>query len=363
MLMIQEAGNAAPKGLLDWLVSLAPSALVLVLTIVIGAALRQWLERSSLAATTHRTRNQVILLTLTVLGLLAVILMLPVSGEFRREILRLIGIVLSAGIALSSTTFLGNLLAGLMLRAVRNFRAGDFIGVKDYFGRVSERGLFHTEIQTEERSLVTLPNLYLVTNPVTTVRSSGTIVSATVSLGYDVPRARIEELLLRAARAAEFEDPFVTTLELGDFSVTYRIAGLLTEVKSLISARSRLRGAVLDSLHEGGIEIVSPNFMNQRILAPDQLFIPKSDAKQAAATEAAAPVPEELLFDKADRAEATENIARTIGSVSEEIKALDGELKTAPEEQKPKLEKQRQRLEAEREGLAAQLEEKKIDGE
>jgi len=270
-----------------------------------------------------------------------------------------VGIVLSAGIALSSTTFLGNMMAGLMLRAVRNFRLGDFIGVQEHFGRVSERGLFHTEIQTEERNLVTLPNLYLVTNPVTTVRSSGTIVAATVSLGYDVPRARIEERLLEAARNANLEDPFVTTQELGDFSVTYRIAGLLTEVKSLISARSRLRGAMLDSLHGGGIEIVSPIFQNQRKLEPEQVFIPKVAPKKAARVEEEAPVPEEILFDKAEQAEAEEAIERTIGSVSDEIKEVDAALKSAAEEEKPALERKRLQLEQERERLSATLEKEK----
>ncbi len=358
-LILQAAGAEAPKGLLDWLLALAPSTLILVLTIAIAAGLRHWFERTATSSHGHQMRNQLILLALTAVGLVIVVLMLPISNEFRGEILGLVGIVLSAGIALSSTTFLGNMLAGLMLRAVRNFRSGDFIGVQEHFGRVSERGLFHTEIQTEERNLVTLPNLYLVTNPVTTVRSSGTIVSATVSLGYDVPRARIEELLLEAARNVKLEDPFVTTQELGDFSVTYRIAGLLAEVKSLISARSRLRGAMLDSLHGGGIEIVSPLFHNQRKLEPDQVFIPKVEPKRVASVEESAAVPEEILFDKADQAEAEEQMERTISSVSDEIKALDAELKSASEEEKPALERKRQRLEAEKEQLAARLEQEK----
>jgi len=353
------AGSETPKGLVDWIVALAPSALILVLTIVVAAVLRHWFERRASSAQGHQMRNQLILLSLTAVGLVIVVLMLPVSNEFRSEILSLIGIVLSAGIALSSTTFLGNMLAGLMLRAVRNFRSGDFIGVQEHFGRVSERGLFHTEIQTEERNLVTLPNLYLVTNPVTTVRSSGTIVWATVSLGYDVPRARIEELLLEAARNAGLEDPFVTTQELGDFSVTYRIAGLLTEVKSLISARSRLRGAMLDSLHGGGIEIVSPIFQNQRKLEPDEVFIPKVQSKRAAKVEQEAPVPEEILFDKAEQAEAEEKMERTLSSVADELKAVDAELKSASEEERPVLERKRQRLEVERERLSEQLEREK----
>ena len=53
---------------------------------------------------------------------------------------------------------------------------------RDHFGRVSERGLFHTEIQTQDRDLTMLPNLYLVTHPVTAIRSSGTIVSSIVTV-------------------------------------------------------------------------------------------------------------------------------------------------------------------------------------
>ena len=77
---------------------------------------------------------------------------------------------------------------------------GDFIQCGEHIGRVSERGLLHTEIQPEGRDLITLPNLYLVSHPVSTVQPAGTLVECTVSLGYDVPREEIEEALLRLAR-------------------------------------------------------------------------------------------------------------------------------------------------------------------
>jgi hypothetical protein len=41
-----------------------------------------------------------------------------------------------------------------MLRWIRNFKAGDFIEVKGFFRRTTERGMFHTEIQNEERDLI-----------------------------------------------------------------------------------------------------------------------------------------------------------------------------------------------------------------
>ena len=195
--------------------------------------------------------GQVILLVLTALGVIAIVLVMPVAGELKGQLLTLLGLALTLVIALSSTTFAANAMAGFMLRTEKSFRPGDFIRVGDHIGRVTERGLFHTEIQTEDRDLTTLPNMYLVSNPVTVVRSSGTIVSARVSLGYEVARSRVEPLLKTAAERADLEEPFVQVTTLGDYSVTYRVAGFLPQVKHLLTARSRLRKRILDTEARG----------------------------------------------------------------------------------------------------------------
>jgi small-conductance mechanosensitive channel len=225
----------------NWALPSLPNVAGLVVALIVLYVVRLILNRRFKGKLEFRFRRQIATMILTLIALFVIILLLPISETSRGQLLSLLGILLSAAIALSSTTLLGNLMAGMMLRAIRNFRAGDFIEVGEHFGRVSDRGLFHVEIQTEDRDLTTLPNLYLVTHPVSVSRSSGTIITATVSLGYDVPHRRIEELLLEAAAMAELQEPFVQVVDLGDFSVTYRVAGLLTEVKQIISARSKLR--------------------------------------------------------------------------------------------------------------------------
>jgi small conductance mechanosensitive channel len=309
----------------ELLLPFVPSVVAIAGVVLLLFIVHRVLERGGGAVIGHKFRNQSIMLALTAAGILVVILVVPIGDAKRGQLLSLIGILLTAAIALSSTTFLGNAMAGVMLRAVRNFRLGDFIRTGEHFGRVSERGLFHTEIQTKERDLTTLPNLFLVTHPVTTTRSSGTIVSVTVSLGYDVERKRIEELLLEAALRAKLAEPFVHVLKLGDFSVTYRISGLLSEVKQLLTVRARLRACVMDCLHEGGVEIVSPNFMNQRVFAEGKRFVPRS--KRAAEEADAGPVVEEIVFDKADAAESTEELRANYKALCEEIEALEKRLK------------------------------------
>lgn len=296
--------------------------LLVVLTVVLGGLflVRYLLERCFGETPDTRFRIQLVMLALSLAGLLAVITVLPVSETLRGQLLSLVGILLSASIALSSTTFLGNAMAGVLLRVVGGFRIGDFVRVGEHFGRISERGLFHTEIQTEDRDLTTLPNLFLVSNPVKVVRSSGTIISAQVSLGYDTPRERVEQRLLEGAAKAGLQEPFVQILDLGDFSVTYRTAGLLTGVKHILSARSRLHGAVMDELHAAGIEIVSPNFMNTRALDESARFVPSRADTEGSPEPQAAEGPEAVIFDKADDAEELEEHRMKQEALEQEIK-------------------------------------------
>lgn len=307
------------------------------------------------------------MLVASLVGILVVLLILelPIEDAPRGQLMSLLGILVTAAVALSSTTLLGNAMAGFMLRSIRNFKAGDFIVVDGHRGRVSELGLLRTEIQTERRNLTTFPNLYLVTNPVTVVRPSGTFIASTVSLGYDVPRAEIEKCLLGAAEDAGLTDPFVFVLELGDFSITYQAAGFLEEVKYLVSAESKLRECMLDSLHRNGIEIVSPTFMNQRQLKPEQIFIPEGSRwsePEPALTEE--PRPEERMFDKADLAEHEAKAEEKLKAVIAEIELLDKDRDVKADDSPRKgrlgeLEAKRAVLEAKRAELEAEVHRRK----
>lgn len=330
-----------------------PAAVAIAGVTLVLALARFVLNRRYAGRPNSRFQMQLFLLVLSFIGLLVIIMSLPLSDTRTGQILSLIGILLSAAIALSSTTFVGNIMAGLMIRAVRSFRPGDFVRIGDHFGRVSEQGLFHTEIQTVDRDLTTMPNLYLVTNPVKVIRSSGTLVTAEVSLGYDVSRHTIEKALLEAASDAGLTDPFVHVVELGDFSVTYRVAGLLTEVKQLLSCRSRLREMMLDRLHLHGVEIVSPTFMNTRAFDNARTFIPKAEARKTEQTDLR-PAPESVVFDKAEEAESMEKLQERFDSLGTEQEEARAALKeAATDKDKQDLAARIERLETSRQRLAA----------
>lgn len=289
----------------------------------VGAALyaAHWalLGRHPEMGSDRRLPRQLLLLVLALVGTIAIVLSLPVSESTRNQILALIGVVFSGIIAFSSTTIVTNAMAGIMLRFTKPFRTGDFIRSGIFFGRVTERGLLDTEIQTEFRELISVPNHLLITNPITVTRSSGTIVSATVSLGYDIHHSRIQSLLMEAATETGLEDPFIQIIELGDFSITYRTNGLLTEIKNMLTVKSNLHKNILDSFHANGIEIVSPTFVNQRRLDLQTKFIPSSEPEKATPQESRSTA-EQIMFDKAEQAERIEN---AVEKIREEIRSLE----------------------------------------
>jgi len=288
----------------------------------------------------RRFSRRLIMVLLVVIGVVLILIVLPVKEETRNGLFTLFGLLLTAVIALSSTTFVANAMAGWMLRAVRSFRPGDFVRIGEHFGRVTGRGLFHAEIQNENRDLTTLPNLYLVSHPVTVVRASGTVVSATVSLGYDNPHSVLEPLLIAAANRAKLAEPFVQLTELGDFSVTYRVAGFLGDVKQILTARSNLRAMMLDTLHDAKVEIVSPTYMYQRQTGGEARSIPpKKRSYWQGVPVAEDNIPEELIFDKAEQAEKLQKLGDMREKLAADVKELEAALKKADADEKSQLER------------------------
>lgn len=275
--------------------------------------------------------RQLFILGMTFAALLAIVLALPVSEGSRHQIIALLGLVISGIFAFSSSTIFANLMAGIMLRITKPCSTGDFVNVGSYFGRIVERGLLDTEIQTENRELVSLPNTYMITNPVSVTRVSGAIVSTTLSLGYDVHHSTAESLLLEAAKECGLNEAFVQILELGDYSITYKVNGMLADVKSLLTARSNLCRVVLDTLHGNRVEIMSPAFMNQRRLPENLKMIPPKAKQDPAESNATA---EDVVFDKAEKAEKIEKKKQQLHEKIEEYKTY---LENASEKNKKRI--------------------------
>lgn len=275
-------------------------------------------------------------------GALIFVFALPISTELKSQIFSLFGIILSAGIALSSTTLLGNLLAGIMNNSEGRFESGDLIEVDNFQGRVTKKSFFYTEIQLEDSNFITIPNLFLATKAVKNTRKKDTIIATEISLGYDVPHDIIEEALKQAALQAKLTKPYVYIKALGDFSVVYKIHGFLDDSDKYFSSFHILNKKVLDVLHEKNIEIVSPTFMNQRQVN-DKEFIPPKTKKQSELVDSSH---EEQIFDKAN----------SFKEIEEHKKKLEAKLQDVEDkEQKGKIKAEVEKLENKKEELEEKI--------
>ncbi|GAB5451636.1 MAG: mechanosensitive ion channel [Halioglobus sp.] len=277
-----------------------------------------------------RLPRQLLLLLLTLSTLIAVIVVSPLPESTRNQVLGLLGLVLSGVIALSAAPFVTNFMATVMLRVTKPFKVGDFIRVGEMYGKVSERGLFDTEIQTENRELIAIPNGTFINQPVTVVRSSGVIISTTVSLGYELGYSQVEPLMLQAAEDTGLSDPYIHIVALQDFSVSYKVCGLLADVQSALTARSELNRQLLNKLHDAGFEIASPTITRHISQSADTTIIPEASESGDSSERVKA---EEIVFDKATE---TGRLSQERASLKEQIRELS-ERKSGDKQRKQDL--------------------------
>ncbi len=284
-----------------------------------------------------------VLAGLALTGSILLVLVLPVAPETQDNILKIGGLLLSALVIFSSTTVIRDLAAGIAMRFFSPYRPGDYLSTDNYFGRVTEFGLIHTELQTIDRSLVTFSNAKLLSDTFKTIPASGTLVSVEVSLGYDIPHQEVEKHLLTAAEEMDLEEPFVHLLELGNFWVRYRVSGLLEEVEDLLTIRSNFRRAVLDKLHAAGVEIVSPDYLNRRDLASDQPVIPEATTAEPA-TSTRNDQAEEIAFQKALEVEKVEKVRQVLEELENHKQELQEKLNAADNKDNTELKNQVSRI-------------------
>jgi hypothetical protein len=248
--------------------SLAITLVVSILSLALGHYLL--LARHPNLGSQARFPRQVLLFILTTIAVICMVITAPLAEGTSRSVLSIIGLGFSAVIAFSSTSFVTNFMAAITLRVTKPFNIGDFVTVGEHFGNVSERRLFDTEIQTESRELISIPNSVLILSPIKVARGTRVIVS-----------------------------------------------GLLLEVKTLLTCRSRLNACVLGSLHGHGIDIVSPTTARHIRVSHGSPPIPHALPTKPARKQT---VTEDVAFEKANRAQAMEAVQTKLVA---EISALN----------------------------------------
>ena len=194
-------------------------------------------------------------------------------------------------VSLCSITVIGNIIAGLVITYMRPFKIGDRIQLNDTTGNIIEKTPLVTRIRTPKNEVVTVPNSFVMSshtvNYSTSAREYGLIIHSEVSIGYDIPWRKVNELLIDAALntpgVVDDPRPFVLETSLSDWYPVYQVNAYIKEADKMPQIYSNLHQNIQDKFNEAGIEIMSPHYMAMR--DGNETTIPKDDLRNTSPTD------------------------------------------------------------------------------
>jgi small-conductance mechanosensitive channel len=162
-------------------------------------------------------------------------------------------------------------MSGLVVVYSRALRVGDLIQVNGVKGVVTDIGGLATKIQTQNKIETTIPNSVIISNSIENFTrlndATGTLLSTTVTIGYDAPWRKVHEMLISSALATHqiqsTPSPYVYQRALSDFYVEYQLFMHSNSPDIQIKILSELHQKIQDEFNRAGIQIMSPHFMIQ----------------------------------------------------------------------------------------------------
>jgi small-conductance mechanosensitive channel len=178
------------------------------------------------------------------------------------------GVLLSLG----STSAVANVVAGIVLTFTRAFQQGDRVKIASTMGKVAERTMFVTRLETTKHETVSIPNSMVLSGHIVNYSSQakkrGLILHTAVTIGYDVAWTRVQELLIAAAlktrNVEKKPEPFVLQKALNDYSIHYELNVTTRDPDKMPATYSELHANILDEFNAAGIEIMSPTYLATR---------------------------------------------------------------------------------------------------
>lgn len=207
------------------------------------------------------------LLKLLVFAMTAVMVFpyIPGSGS---EAFRSVGIFLGVLLSLGSSSFIGNVLAGISLSYMKSYRIGDRVKIGEIIGDIEEQTLLITRIRTIKNVVVTVPNSVVLAREVENFSprpsQAPLILHTSITIGYEVPWQEVHAALLSATSEVRGlladPPPFILQVALDNYSVNYELNASTDEPRRMAAIYSDLHRSIQDSFARAGIEIMTPSY-------------------------------------------------------------------------------------------------------
>lgn len=201
-----------------------------------------------------------------VLWLMAAAMSFPHLPGAQSRTIRGAALLLGVMASLGSSSFVSNIIGGIVLTYSRAFRVGDRVRLGEYFGDILSLGFLSTKLRTLRNEEVTIPNGHVASLPVTNhtrlAETEGLILHTEVTIGYDADWRTVHALLIEAAGRVDglLSDPVprVYQRSLNDHHVSYELNVFTRQSHPQLRLYSDLHAEIQDAFARAGIEILSP---------------------------------------------------------------------------------------------------------
>ncbi len=156
---------------------------------------RKGLEHTGLSETLRPFLSSTVgvILKGTVLFIIATVLGADLTGLFAI----LAAAAFAIGMALQGS--LGNFASGILILTLRPYKVGDWVQVKDKFGKVAEIGIFSTDVLTPGNKILIIPNSMVTDSIVTNYTEKGMIrLELEITMPYEESFPKVQKILFEA---------------------------------------------------------------------------------------------------------------------------------------------------------------------
>lgn len=172
-------------------------------------------------------------------------------------VVALSSVALAVGLALKES--LANLANGILIIVNKPFKRGDYVEVQNITGKIYNIKLLTTEIMTVDNKKITVPNSYIINNPVINSNAAPTRrMDKIYSVHYDSDMSKVENVLLNTLyedkRILQYPTPSVFISNHNTSSIDYTVRFWVNTVDYWDVSNS-LSKIVFDKFKENDITI------------------------------------------------------------------------------------------------------------
>jgi small-conductance mechanosensitive channel len=206
----------------------------------------------------------------------AVVMAYPYIPGSDSEAFKGISIFLGVLVSLGSSSVVSNIAAGLTMVYMRSFKVGDRVKIADLIGYVTKTRLQVTHLRTVKNEEIIVPNSKIINSEVinytSLARELGLVLHTQVRIGYQNPWRQVHALLLLAAERTEGilrdPQPFIRQKSLDSLYVTYELNVYSDDPPEMGRIYTDLHKNIQDAFNEYDVQIMSPNYENDRAERP-----------------------------------------------------------------------------------------------